>query len=102
MYVLLLYWNTILVSAPTKNPVYVNLAIIMKKIKLFLNHYVLNSFSLLQVYEAIENRELAEKNFKEALRYDIFCHEAFERLVHHHLLSGVSNSLFTHHFSLRT
>ena len=55
------------------------------------NEYLnfLSNFPLFQVYESIENRELAEKNFKEALRYDIFCHEAFERLVHHHLLSGV-------------
>jgi len=41
-----------------------------------------------KVYEAIENRELAERNFREALKLDVFCHEAFQRLTQHHLLSG--------------
>lgn len=41
-----------------------------------------------KVYEAMDNRHLATECFREALREDVFCHEAFESLVNHHMMTA--------------
>ncbi|XP_060600102.1 cell division cycle protein 16 homolog [Ruditapes philippinarum] len=41
-----------------------------------------------QIYEAMDNRTLAMECFKEALRQDVYCYEAFDLLVNHHMLSS--------------
>jgi hypothetical protein len=49
-----------------------------------------SSINLLRgrVYEAMENRSLASECFREALRSDVFCYEAYECLTAHHMLSA--------------
>ena len=49
-----------------------------------------NSISLLRgkIYEAMDNRSLAADCYKEALRQDVYCSEAFELLVSHHMLTA--------------
>jgi anaphase-promoting complex subunit 6 len=37
--------------------------------------------------QAIENRPYARENYKEALKLDVFCSEAFDGLINHHLLT---------------
>eukprot|EP00118_Oscarella_pearsei_P021356 m.239199 g.239199 ORF g.239199 m.239199 type:complete len:565 (+) comp40176_c1_seq40:85-1779(+) len=37
--------------------------------------------------QAVENRAYAAENFKQALRHDVFCYEAFSRLVSYNLLT---------------
>ena len=51
---------------------------------------LLSSIYLLkgQVLEAMDNRSLAAEAFQEAVRIDVYCHEAFKALVKHNLLSG--------------
>ncbi|XP_054162340.1 cell division cycle protein 16 homolog [Oppia nitens] len=39
-----------------------------------------------QVYEALDNRLIASNCFKEALKYDVFCYEAFYALTKHQML----------------
>ncbi|XP_035828816.1 cell division cycle protein 16 homolog isoform X3 [Aplysia californica] len=48
------------------------------------------SMSLLRgkIYEAMDNRSLAADCYKEALRLDVYCFEAFELLVGHHMLTA--------------
>ncbi|XP_021915028.1 cell division cycle protein 16 homolog [Zootermopsis nevadensis] len=41
-----------------------------------------------QVYEAMDNRGLAADCYKQALRCDVHCYEAFEALVQHQMLSA--------------
>ena len=41
-----------------------------------------------KIYEAMENRSLAMECFLEALRQDVYCYEAFDLLVNHHMLSA--------------
>ena len=41
-----------------------------------------------KVYESMNNRGLAALCFREALRLDVSCYEAFECLVNHHMLSA--------------
>ncbi|KAE8749359.1 hypothetical protein FOCC_FOCC003873 [Frankliniella occidentalis] len=41
-----------------------------------------------QVLEAMDNRELAADCYRQALRCDVFCYEAFEALIQHHMLSS--------------
>jgi anaphase-promoting complex subunit 6 len=40
-----------------------------------------------KIYEALMNRILASQSYKEALRTDIYCYEAFELLTQHQMLS---------------
>ena len=42
-----------------------------------------------KVYEAMDNRNLASECFRESLRQDVYCYEAFELLVNHHMLNSV-------------
>lgn len=39
------------------------------------------------VYEAMDNRSLATESYKDALRSDVHCFEAFDLLVSHHMLT---------------
>lgn len=41
-----------------------------------------------KIYEAMDNRNLAVECFREALRQDVYCFEAFDLLVNHHMLSA--------------
>ncbi|KAJ1520995.1 hypothetical protein ONE63_004065 [Megalurothrips usitatus] len=41
-----------------------------------------------QVLEAMDNRELAADCYRQALRSDVYCYEAFDALVQHHMLSS--------------
>jgi anaphase-promoting complex subunit 6 len=41
-----------------------------------------------RVYEAMDNRGLAADCYKQALRSDVHCYEAFEALVQHQMLSA--------------
>jgi hypothetical protein len=41
-----------------------------------------------RVYEAMDNRGLAADCYKQALRCDVHCYEAFEALVQHQMLSA--------------
>ena len=41
-----------------------------------------------KAHEAMDNRGLAAECFREALREDVYCFEAFESLVAHHMLTA--------------
>ncbi|KAH3813344.1 hypothetical protein DPMN_141799 [Dreissena polymorpha] len=41
-----------------------------------------------RIYEAMDNRTLAMECFREALRQDVYCYEAFDLLVNHHMLTA--------------
>ncbi|XP_072035292.1 cell division cycle protein 16 homolog isoform X2 [Amphiura filiformis] len=41
-----------------------------------------------QIYEAMENWVLATENYREALRRDVYCFEAFELLMKHQMLTA--------------
>nr|KAI8751246.1 putative cell division cycle protein 16 [Biomphalaria glabrata] len=49
-----------------------------------------NSICLLRgrIYEAMDNRILAADCYREALRLDVYCFEAFDLLVNHHMLTA--------------
>ncbi|CAH1788277.1 unnamed protein product [Owenia fusiformis] len=49
-----------------------------------------SSISLLRgkIYEAMDNRTLAADCFREALQHNVYCYEAFEMLVNHHMLTA--------------
>lgn len=49
-----------------------------------------SSINLLRgrIYEAMENRSLAAECFREALRSDVFCYEAYDCLTAHHMLTS--------------
>ncbi|RUS71238.1 hypothetical protein EGW08_021003 [Elysia chlorotica] len=49
-----------------------------------------NSICLLRgkIYEAMDNRSLAADCYREALHLDVFCFEAFDLLVSHHMLTA--------------
>ena len=42
-----------------------------------------------QVLEALDNRGLAAEAYQEAVRIDVYCHEAFKALVKHNTMSGI-------------
>ena len=42
-----------------------------------------------RIQESIENREEATESYKNALKVDPFCYEAFKALKDHHLLTGI-------------
>lgn len=59
----------------------------------------LNSFTVFQVsssicllrgkiYDAMGNRPLATSSYKEALKLDVYCFEAFDLLTSHHMLTA--------------
>lgn len=41
-----------------------------------------------KAYEAIGNYDLASEEFKQALELDVYCHEAFDKVIGHHLLTA--------------
>ncbi|XP_071085034.1 cell division cycle protein 16 homolog [Haliotis cracherodii] len=49
-----------------------------------------NSVNLLRgkIYEAMDNRQQAAVCFQEALKQDVYCYEAFDLLVNHHMLTA--------------
>jgi len=56
-----------------------------------------------KIYEALMNRGLAARNYKEALRHDIYCFEAFELLTQHQMLSRNEGKFnFSHLLKLST
>lgn len=40
-----------------------------------------------KVHEAMDNRIPAIEDYKNALKYDVYCNEAFELLIRHEMLS---------------
>lgn len=55
-----------------------------------------------KAYEVIGNYELASDEFKKALHFDIYCHEAFDRVIGHHLLTAAEGMKGKHIEPLRT
>ncbi|XP_010786903.1 cell division cycle protein 16 homolog [Notothenia coriiceps] len=49
-----------------------------------------SSISLLRgkIYDAMDNRPLATSSYKEALKLDVYCFEAFDLLTSHHMLTA--------------
>ena len=45
-----------------------------------------------RVYEALENRGLACECFRQALRDDVHCYEAFEALISHHMMTAMEGT----------
>ncbi|XP_043927047.1 cell division cycle protein 16 homolog [Protopterus annectens] len=41
-----------------------------------------------KIYDAMDNRALATYNYKEALKFDVYCFEAFDLLTSHHMLTA--------------
>lgn len=41
-----------------------------------------------KAYEAVGNYDLAAEEFKQALNLDVYCHEAFDKLIGHHFMTG--------------
>ncbi|XP_061697260.1 cell division cycle protein 16 homolog isoform X1 [Syngnathoides biaculeatus] len=41
-----------------------------------------------KIYDAMDNRPLATSSYKEALKLDVYCFEAFELLTSHHMLTA--------------
>lgn len=41
-----------------------------------------------KAYEAIGNYEVASDEFRQALLLDVYCHEAFDKVIGHHLLTA--------------
>lgn len=55
-----------------------------------------------RVYEHLDNRERAIFWYKKALEKDVYCYEAFERLVGGHMLSGIEEITLLSRFSSST
>ncbi|XP_017783826.1 PREDICTED: cell division cycle protein 16 homolog [Nicrophorus vespilloides] len=55
-----------------------------------LSHQIQSSVLVLrgQVLEAMDNRGLASECYRNALKCDVFCYEAFENLIQHNMLSA--------------
>lgn len=50
-----------------------------------------------KIYDAMDNRPLATSSYKEALKLDVYCFEAFDLLTSHHMLTaqeGEANHIF--------
>jgi hypothetical protein len=61
------------------------------QLQLLLSMFQLTSSILFlkgRVYEAMDNRGLAADCYRQALRCDVHCYEAFEALVQHQMLSA--------------
>ncbi|KAE8625529.1 hypothetical protein XENTR_v10006306 [Xenopus tropicalis] len=41
-----------------------------------------------KIYDALDNRTLATYSYKEALKFDVYCFEAFDLLTAHHMLTA--------------
>jgi len=41
-----------------------------------------------KIYDAMDNRPLATCSYKEALKLDVYCFEAFDLLTSHHMLTA--------------
>lgn len=41
-----------------------------------------------KIYDAMGNRPLATSSYKEALKLDVYCFEAFDLLTSHHMLTA--------------
>lgn len=41
-----------------------------------------------KIYDAMDNRLLATSSYKEALKLDVYCFEAFDLLTSHHMLTA--------------
>lgn len=54
------------------------------------NFQVSSSICLLRgkIYDAMDNRPLATSSYKEALKLDVYCFEAFDLLTSHHMLTA--------------
>ena len=50
-----------------------------------------------KAYEAVGNYDLAAEEFKQALNLDVYCHEAFEKLIGHHFLTASEGACTTSH-----
>ncbi len=54
-----------------------------------------------KIYDAMDNRPLATSSYKEALKLDVYCFEAFDLLTSHHMLTaqeGERSSSFSFSF----
>ena len=53
------------------------------------NRKIESATSLLKgmIYEALENRDIAVQCYKDALQHDVYCYEAFDKIVSHNALS---------------
>ncbi|KAK6486951.1 cell division cycle protein 16-like protein [Huso huso] len=47
-----------------------------------------------KIYDAMDNRPLATSSYKEALKLDVYCFEAFDLLTSHHMLSAQEEKEF--------
>ena len=68
------------------------------QLQLLLSMFQLTSSILFlkgRVYEAMDNRGLAADCYKQALRCDVHCYEAFEALVQHQMLSAQEGNTAT-------
>lgn len=56
----------------------------------FENVQISSSICLLRgkIYDAMDNRPLATSSYKEALKLDVYCFEAFDLLTSHHMLTA--------------
>lgn len=48
-----------------------------------------------KAYEAIGNYELASDEFRSALMLDVYCHEAFDKVIGHHLLTSAEGNILS-------
>lgn len=55
-----------------------------------LKYQINSSICLLRgkIYDAMDNRPLATSSYKEALKLDVYCFEAFDLLTSHHMLTA--------------
>ena len=75
----------------------------MPRLRKILTLQIDSAINLLRgkAHEAMENRGLAAECFREALRADVYCFEAFENLVNHHMLTAQEGNLwFPDHLSM--
>ncbi|CAH8517429.1 unnamed protein product [Heterobilharzia americana] len=76
------------------SPKQLNKAVTDEMINGFTLEHLHSSIALLKgkLYELMENRSLAIQFYKEALRLDVTCYEAFEKLVHFQSISSEEES----------
>ncbi|EPY86952.1 cell division cycle 16-like protein [Camelus ferus] len=48
-----------------------------------------------KIYDALDNRTLATYSYKEALKLDVYCFEAFDLLTSHHMLTAQEGTPYT-------
>uniref|UniRef100_A0A669EPG2 Cell division cycle 16 homolog (S. cerevisiae) n=1 Tax=Oreochromis niloticus TaxID=8128 RepID=A0A669EPG2_ORENI len=54
-----------------------------------------------KIYDAMDNRPLATSSYKEALKLDVYCFEAFDLLTSHHMLTAQEEKEFLDSLPLR-